>query len=113
MYEDPIEAARKRMMPGTNQSFFPAVQRLFDDRSDLNNMLNQTPETAFLGPTPTPTPTPVPRANFGFQGFRPQNVSQFNFPSNFGTLPTVTPTPRPTLTPNQWQDWQARYGFSF
>lgn len=30
--------------------------RLADDRSELNDMLNQSPETKFVAPTPTPTP---------------------------------------------------------
>ncbi len=36
---------------------------LADDRSDLNGMLNDSPETSFLGkprPTPSPSPTPQP-----------------------------------------------------
>lgn len=99
-YDDPIEAARRRMMP-TGQSFFPAVQRLFDDRSDLNSMLNQTPETAYLGTppaTPTPTPTPAPRSYFGFQGFQPrlQNNPQFNIPTTTGLQQFVPPTATPT-----------------
>ena len=31
------------------------------DRSDLNDMLGQSPETGFLQKTPPPTPTPTPQ----------------------------------------------------
>ena len=111
MYEDPIEAARKRMMPTAGQSFFPAVQRLFDDRSELNGMLNQSPETSFLGTPPAPTPTPTPRPKSYFQV--PPN-SQFNYSSNFGAIPISRPAPQPTpISQNSWQDWHARYGFNF
>ena len=110
MYEDPIEAARKRMMPTAGQSFFPAVQRLFDDRSDLL----QAADNTFYGggnapPPPTPTPTPRPKSYFQV----PPN-SQFNYSSNFGAIPISRPAPQPTpISQNSWQDWHARYGFNF
>jgi hypothetical protein len=121
-YDDPVEAARIRMIPGTTgQSFFPAVQRLFDDRSDLLQAADNTFYGGGNAPAPTPTPTPAPRSYFGFQS---SNTSQFGLPrtTNFGNLPNAfsTPTPRPTpnptpyqTSPTSWQDWQARYGFSF
>ena len=107
MYEDPIEAARKRMMPSAGQSFFPAVQRLFDDRTDL---LRDTENTFYGGGTaPPPTPTPTPRPKSYFQV--PPN-SQFNYSSNFGAIPISRPAPQPTpISQNSWQNWQARYGF--
>jgi hypothetical protein len=91
-------------------------QRLFDDRSDLNNMLGQSPETSFLGASPTPTPTPAPRSYFGF---RFPNNPRFNLPTTglprqMPPTPFPVPTPSPTPTPpNPWQDWHQRYGFNF
>lgn len=58
MYGDPVEAAKRRMIP-QNGSFFPAANmRLFDDRGDLF----KDTEAAFYGGgnAPTPSPTPVP-----------------------------------------------------
>ena len=109
-YDDPIQAAQKRMMPTAGQSFFPAVQRLFDDRSDL---LRDTENTFYGGgnapPPPTPTPTPRPKSYFQV----PPN-SQFNYSSNFGAIPISRPAPQPTtVSPNLLRDWQARYGFGF
>lgn len=118
LYDDPIEAARRRMFPQqTNRSFFPAVnQRLFDDRSDLL----KDADAMFYGggnapPTPTPTPTPRPRSYFGF------NLNPlFQTPST--TSNPYRPTPTPTPTPNfglgmnrnnPWEEWQQKYGFGF
>jgi hypothetical protein len=55
--------------PVTGASMAPAFAAppTRSDRSDINDMLGQQPETAFLqpGPSPTPTPTPVPRSALG------------------------------------------------
>lgn len=116
LYDDPLDAARKRMFPQqVGQSFFPAVnQRLFDDRSDLQGMLNQTPETSFLSnapPSPTPTPTPTPRSYFG-GGYR--NTTGFQ-----GNVPTMTPPRQFNFGlgmnrgfQNTFEEWQKRYGFN-
>lgn len=54
---DPLNEAMKRnLFPNHRGSFFPAAR--MSDRSELNDMLNQSPETGFLGPSPSPTPTP-------------------------------------------------------
>jgi hypothetical protein len=110
-YNDLLDEARNLMVPQrAMQSFFPAVnQRLFSDKSDLNDTLNQSPETSFLGTpasSPTPTPTPSPRSYFGglqFPKLPPlQAMRQTNFTFGLGMNGRSNP----------WDDWQKRYGFS-
>lgn len=109
LYDDAVQAARMKMVPQrTMQSFFPAVnQRLFDDRSDLQGMLNQTPETSFLSnapPSPTPTPTPTPRSFFGGGYLNQPMFQQSQRPQyNFGMNRNY---------PNMFEEWQKRYGFN-
>lgn len=54
--------------------------RTYDDRSELNDMLNSSPETQFLGnkPPPTPTPTPNPRAILGNLGLELGSQMRWN-----------------------------------
>lgn len=78
---DPLSMAMKRNMFGSyRRSFFPATR--MSERDDLNDMLNQQPETAFLGkaqPSPTPSPTPKPTGkSMGMNEFVfPQPTSAF------------------------------------
>jgi hypothetical protein len=78
LYNDPLEAARKAMMPQRSpQSYFPAANlSTFSERDDL---LKEA-EGAFYGggnvpPPPTPTPTPTPNGQF-------PAANNFQFPLN-------------------------------
>src|SRR6266436_3416604 len=63
---DPLSMAMEMSLGGINGrkgSFFPAAKFAGNDRSDLQDMLNQTPETQFLAkPNSSPSPTPTPAA---------------------------------------------------
>jgi hypothetical protein len=56
---------RFQLLPADAQKILmntKALPRYASDKSDLNDMLNSSPETQFLGkPKPTPTPTAVPK----------------------------------------------------
>jgi hypothetical protein len=81
MPNNALSAALKMTFNGNGQkgSFFPGA-RLADDRSDLNDMLGQSPETGFLqkGKAPTPTPTPTPGA------VKPQHMNLAQLMDHFG-----------------------------
>lgn len=98
MPDDPLTAALKMSFGGVNGqkgSFFSAARTFAsNDRNELQDMLNQSPETQFLGkPQPTPTPTPTPSA------VKPSQMSLSHLYGHFGVERYVSQSNRSGTRP--------------
>lgn len=76
-YQDPVEAAMKRMVPSkTGKSYFPGVNQLSNNQNGYaarpmgmeDEIVSNSPFQNYFGggqptPTPTPAPTPAPQLN--------------------------------------------------
>jgi hypothetical protein len=99
------------------QSYFPAAG-LASDRSDLNDMLGQSPETSFLGngksQAPSPTPTPTPSAVKPNQMTLADLYQHFGVGNSVAGNPGAQPIQKPMTQQPQVQpgyDWQSQYGW--
>ena len=104
---DPLTTALGMQFNGNgNKSYFPGARLYADDRSDLNDMLNQTPETSYLGKNPTPTPAPSPTPT------KPSNMNLAQLYDHFG-VEARPPSPVQQLIPNPNETEQLRQQFGW
>ena len=109
---DPLSAALNMNFNanGRNGSYFPGAKLYADDRSDLNDMLNQTPETGFLSkPSGTPTPAPSPTPT------KPSAMNLAQLYQHFGveSRPPIAQVAQPIMpSHDQLEQMRAQYGWN-
>ena len=113
-YSDPIEAAKRKMIPN-GQSYFPAANnpnfRLYDDRTSLL----QDAENTFYGggtaPPPSPTPTPAPQS---YQQYPNKFKVPITNPVNYNRR-SPTPAnyaPGTGINQDQFEQMRQQYGWN-
>lgn len=110
--DDALAAAMKMSFGGAGG------YQVADSRSELQDLLNQSPETQFLAkPTPSPSPTPSPGPAKPTQMNLTQLMDHFGVPN-----PIQSGSSAPARTsmgafnvaqsPTQIPDWRSSYGWS-
>ncbi len=94
---------------GKKGSFFPAARLAGNDRSELQDMLNQSTETQFLA-KPTPSPSPTPSAVKPSKMTLAQLFDHFGVPNPIRSSGASSVRPLYQNKPDQQiYDWRSNY----